>query len=309
MMKVAQKIACIGECMVEVSHQSDGQMGLSYGGDTLNTAVYMSRLGLDVEYVTALGDDPYSIQMIEAWQDEGVGTDFVIRVADRVPGLYAIRTDDRGERSFYYWRDQAPARELLRLPEFATIQKSLEVMDYIYVSGISLSLYSEVDRQQMFELLDIQRENGGKVVFDTNHRPNRWSSPGQASQVYKDILQRTDIALPTIEDEQLLFNDKDAMACADRLHKLGVGEVVIKMGEDGCFVSAGKINEMVPLSEIRQSQDTTGAGDSFNGAYLAARLAGKDCVAAASIAHLIAREVIMHPGAIIPKNAMPEVKP
>ena len=117
------------------------------------------------------------------------------------------------------------------------------------------------------------------------------------------------IFIITIEDEQLLFNDKDAMACADRLHKLGVGEVVIKMGEDGCFVSAGKINEMVPLSEIRQSQDTTGAGDSFNGAYLAARLAGKDCVAAASIAHLIAREVIMHPGAIIPKNAMPEVKP
>jgi 2-dehydro-3-deoxygluconokinase len=156
--------------------------------------------------------------------------------------------------------------------------------------------------------LDAQRGNGGKVLFDTNHRPKRWASPGQARKVYSDMLQRTDIALPTIDDEQLLFNDEDAKACANRLRDLGVGEVVIKMGEDGCFVSTGEITEHVPLPERRMPQDTTGAGDSFNGAYLAARLAGKDCVAAALFAHFIAREVIMHPGAIIPKNAMPEVK-
>ena len=125
--------------MVELSHQND-EVGLSYGGDTLNTAVYMSRLGLTVEYVTAVGDDPYSDEMITQWRAEGVGTSFVIQAKDRMPGLYAIRTDNLGERSFFYWRDHAPARELFGFPEFADMRGRLPDFDIIYVSGITLSL-------------------------------------------------------------------------------------------------------------------------------------------------------------------------
>ena len=58
------KIAAIGECMIEICHRSDGDMTLAFGGDTSNTAVYFSRLARDkeprVDYLTALGDDPYS---------------------------------------------------------------------------------------------------------------------------------------------------------------------------------------------------------------------------------------------------------
>jgi len=293
--------------MIELSHQDDGGMTLAYGGDTWNTAVYLSRLGVDVSYVTAIGDDPYSDDMLKKWAEEGVGSSHLIRAQNRMPGLYAIRTDEKGERSFYYWRDQAPAQDLFQFPEFARLRTDLEQAQLIFVSGISLSLYSETDRQTLYEVLDSQRSQGGKVMFDTNHRPTRWRSNDEARATYDEILCRVDIALPTIEDEETLYGDVDAAACCTRLHDKGIEEVVVKMGEEGCHVSCDGLSQAVPLPRRRRAFDTTGAGDAFNGAYLAARLNGKDAFMAAGLAHILAGEVIQHRGAIISMEYMPEI--
>ena len=319
------RIACLGECMVELSSLRDGSLKVSYGGDTLNTAIYLSRLGVDVGYVTALGDDPYSDDMISKWQDEGVDTRFAIRAKGRMPGLYAIRTDERGNRSFQYWRDHSPVHDLFGFSEFSESSRAREHLrniDFLFLSGITLSLFSEDDRVELFELLDAQRERGGKVVFDTNHRSSRWSSDAAARAVYREMLERVDLALPTLEDQMQLFGDEDAYVCAARHHDAGVSEVAVKMGEGGCLVScdgrgerdepgrdgAGKREAMqVPLTERREPKDTTGAGDSFNAAYLAARLNGREPAEAATVAHTIAGEVVMHHGAIIPREAMPDV--
>jgi hypothetical protein len=104
------KVASIGECMVEFSQAEDGLFRRGFGGDTLNTALYLARLGIDTSYVTALGDDALSQAMLAAWRGEGIRTDQVIRVAGRVPGLYMIERDAGGARSFLYWPDRAPAR-------------------------------------------------------------------------------------------------------------------------------------------------------------------------------------------------------
>ncbi len=309
------RIACLGECMVELSQVNDGSFRLSYGGDTLNTAIYLSRLGVDVGYVTALGDDPYSDDMISQWEAEGVDTHLVVRASNRMPGLYAIRTDERGDRSFHYWRDASPARDLFRFPEFAgssVARESLLDVDFLLLSGITLSLYSEHDRTELFDMLDAQRGRGGKVVFDTNHRAGRWPSDDTARDVYSEVLGRVDLALPTLDDEMLLFGDEDAGECATRHHDAGVAEIAIKMGDSGCFVSRDRQGRregvQVPVPARRHARDTTGAGDSFNGAYLAARLHGREPAEASALAHTIAGEVVMHPGAIIPREAMPEVE-
>ena len=55
-----RNVACLGECMIELSEHPDGSISRGFGGDTLNTALYMARLGMKVQYVTALGDDPRS---------------------------------------------------------------------------------------------------------------------------------------------------------------------------------------------------------------------------------------------------------
>src|SRR5919202_771546 len=110
------RVAAIGECMLELSSTGGRAYDLAYGGDTLNTAVYLARLGVEVDYATALGDDPLSAEMLAGWRAEGIGTRLVLAVPGRLPGLYLIRRDERGERSFLYWRDRAPARELFDLP-------------------------------------------------------------------------------------------------------------------------------------------------------------------------------------------------
>ena len=136
------RIACIGECMVELSELPGGTLTRGYGGDTLNTAVYLARLGAEVDYCTVLGDDPFSDEMLAGWQAEGVGTSLVLRLPGRLPGLYLIRRDAHGERSFFYWRGEAPARQLLELPGSDAVAEALAACGQLYLSGITLSLYS-----------------------------------------------------------------------------------------------------------------------------------------------------------------------
>src|SRR5689334_20040773 len=164
------RVACIGECMVELSERPDGSLVRGFGGDTLNTALYLARLGIAVDYVTALGDDVWSDEMASAWSREGIGLARVRRLPGRMPGLYIIRTDAAGERSFHYWRDCAAARDLLAEPGAAETRAALEAYDVVYVSGISLSLYGEAGRAALSETLAALRARGGRVVFDTNFR-------------------------------------------------------------------------------------------------------------------------------------------
>ena len=113
-----KRVVAIGEVMVELARGSDGRFGMACGGDTFNTAVYLARAGIDVSYATALGDDPYSDGIVSMAAAEGIETDLMLRVPGRLPGLYLIETDPKGERRFRYWRGKAPARELFELPDW-----------------------------------------------------------------------------------------------------------------------------------------------------------------------------------------------
>ena len=298
------RIASIGECMLELSGPVDSPR-LGFGGDTLNTAVYLARLGVSVDYATVLGDDPFSDEMLTAWQAEHVGTDLVLRLAGRQPGLYVIRTGDQGERSFYYWRDQAPARELFDRPEAAAIIAGLPAYDWLYLSGITLSLYSDAGRATLGDILDRQRARGGKVAFDSNYRPRGWLDQAGARATMEQVLAKTDLALPTLEDEQVLYGDRDAEACAVRIAAMGVSEIVVKQGGQGCLIRTGGDIVEVPADRNENAVDTSAAGDSFNAGYIAARMAAKTPAQAAAAGHRLAATVICYPGAIIPRQAMP----
>jgi len=119
------KVACIGECMIELRQAPGGLFSRGFGGDTLNTAVYLARQGISTDYITALGDDSLSDEMIAGWQAEGVGTTRVARLKGKLPGIYMIETDAKGERKFFHWRESAAARQLMNLPDTDTILRSL----------------------------------------------------------------------------------------------------------------------------------------------------------------------------------------
>ncbi len=205
---MSKKIAVIGECMIELSEKG-AQVNRGFGGDTLNTSVYIARqvspAELSVNYVTALGTDTFSQQMMDAWQAENVKTDLIQRMSDRMPGLYYIETDDTGERTFYYWRNEAAAKFWLESEQSAAICEQLASFDYLYLSGISLAILSPASREKLLALLKQCRANGGKVIFDNNYRPRLWASKEETQQVYQQMLQCTDIAFLTLDDEDALW--------------------------------------------------------------------------------------------------------
>jgi 2-dehydro-3-deoxygluconokinase len=215
-----------------------------------------------------------------------------------------IECDARGERSFLYWRDRAPAREFFEHADDVALQR-LACFDWLYLSGISLSLYAESGRARLIELLTMARRNGGRVAFDGNYRPRGWADAAAARRAFNDMLPLVDLALPTLEDEQALFGDRDATACVERHRAAGVREIVVKRGALGCLINAGDgLVEVSPPSVV-DAVDTTAAGDSFNAGYIAARIGGASPRDAALAGHRLAGAVIMSPGAVIPREAMP----
>jgi 2-dehydro-3-deoxygluconokinase len=285
-------------------------MRLGYGGDTLNTAVYLARLGVTPEYVTALGDDHYSDWLIDCWRAEGVQTNLVYRLAGRVPGLYMIDTDPDGERHFSYWRQEAPARQLFDDEErIAGLERRLAAVDLVYLSGITLSLYPPAARERLFALLARLRETGVRMAFDGNYRPTGWPQQAQAREAFTRACSLADIVLPTFDDEQALFGDPSPEATLQRIAAGGAGEVVVKQGAAGCHVWHDGELVTVPASRVAQPIDTTAAGDSFNAGYLAGRLLGAAPAGAAGWGHTLAAAVIQVRGAILSAAQMPVLAP
>ena len=302
---MAAVIASIGECMLELSAAGGDPdlRRLGFGGDTLNTAVYLARLGVGVDYVTALGDDPYSEHMIAAWRGEGVGTGLVQRAAGRLPGLYMIEVDDKGERQFFYWRQQAPARDIFSNDSTAALCTALLGYQWLYLSGISLSLYGEAGRERLFDLLRQFRALGGKVAFDANYRSRGWPTVEVARREMDDQLALTDLVLSSLEDETGLHGVRSADAAIERIHARGPRTVVIKQGGEGCVVSVDGAKTVVPVERVAKIVDATAAGDSFNAGFLAATLDGKGPREAARLGHRCAAIVVAHRGAIVPRDA------
>lgn len=297
------RVACIGECMVELKQADGGLFSRGYGGDTLNTAVYLARLGAGVDYITALGDDALSDEMIAGWKAEGVGTGKVLRLPGKLPGLYMIQTDDKGERRFFHWRDSAAARSLMGLAETADILNSLASYDIVYLSAITLSLYAEEGRQRLFAALKHARETGTRFAFDSNFRARGWPDLDVARAVYRDAFELADIVLASTEDLLPLYPGETGEAL---LARIPGEEVVLKLSEPACVLRLqGALHPIKADPVTAPVVDTTAAGDSFAAAYVAARLAGAAPVEAARAGHRLAGVVVCHPGAIIPRAAMP----
>jgi 2-dehydro-3-deoxygluconokinase len=304
-MKNSGGLLSIGECMIELARRADGGFNLAFGGDTFNTAIYASRLGLRSTYATALGDDPYSDEIVELAEREGVDTSLIDRRAGSVPGLYLIETN-RGERTFYYWRDHSPARTLLENSDAAQrIGARMRESRFIYFSGVTLSIYSPAGLDMFESLLRSARAAGARIVFDSNYRPRGWrQDPERARTTFRRFLALCDVALPSLDDEQVLWKDKEPGAVIERISALGVSEIVVKAASAGAYFSeSGKLVH-VPPKEPLAPVDSTAAGDSFNAAYLARRAANGSIEEAIRTAHELAGVVIRHPGAIAPAHAM-----
>ncbi len=297
------RVLAIGECMVELSEGKKGAYARGFGGDTLNTAIYLSRLGIQTGYMTALGDDHFSSEMIAAWQAEGIDTTFVTRVPGRMPGLYLIETDQNGERRFSYWRDNSPARDVFAVDN-QRVREGLLQFEWIYFSGITLSLYGPEGRDRMFEYLQRANDAGAWIVFDTNFRLRGWPDRREADAVFRKAMEMADILFASHDDMEGIFG----RAGVAMFENSPAVEKILKLPDASArLIWHGKDEIVAPLP-VKKVVDTTAAGDSFAAAYLSSRIKKESPLMAAGRGHRLANRVIQQPGAIIPRDKMPKWK-
>ncbi len=296
-------VASIGECMLELSGKG-AEWRMGHAGDTFNTLWALRALlprDRPADYVSAFGDDPFSAQQLGFFAEHGIGTAASPRIAGARPGLYAITLDGH-ERSFTYWRADAAARRLADDP--AALAKSLQDRALVYFSGITLAILEPQARQTLLSAIGNARKAGSRIAFDPNYRPRLWPDAAAAREAIGEALKVADIALPTFPDEQMLFGDADQAATASRLAAAGVREIVVKDGTEPALVAAGGGRDAIPAVMVERPVDTTGAGDSFNGGYLAARLLGHEPAEAARRAHRVAAATVQVHGALAPADVL-----
>ncbi|MFC0205796.1 sugar kinase [Novosphingobium soli] len=292
-------VIVIGEGMIEVAERPESGWHLGYGGDTLNTAIHLARSGLAVRFASAIGSDPLSARLRSDWEAAGLDCSLVLADPVREPGLYAITRDAEGERNFAYWRGQSAARHLFEHPDSTRLAEEAGRAELLCFSLISLAVLPDAGREALLDIAAQVRAQGGRVAFDGNYRPRLWSSAEQAETWRTRAAGVADIGLPTLSDETMLSGLETADAVASTWEQAGCGEVVVKLGADGCRMRDGRI---APVPRKLRAFDTSGAGDAFNGGYLSGRMRGLDPAAAAARGQALAGWVVMRAGAIPPRD-------
>jgi len=294
----------IGEAMAEIAPVADGLYAQGFAGDTLNTCWYLKRILGDIRrvgYLTRVGEDALSRGLVELLVKSGIDASAVSRDPERTLGLYLISLEG-AERRFSYWRDQSAARRLADDP--AALDEALRDAALIHVSGITLAIIGPNGRRNLLAALAKARARGVRVSFDPNVRRRLWPDEATLRAALTEMFSSCDIALPSFDDEAGVWGDTDPLNSVARIAALGVKEIVVKNGAGPAFILADGEEAVAPARATSDARDTTGAGDSFNAGYLAARIAGLSAIEACEFAHQLAAEVVRHPGALAPAAAI-----
>jgi 2-dehydro-3-deoxygluconokinase len=307
-------IYVFGECMIELrdylsvnSSKDDVSPNIlkqSFAGDVLNTAVYLKRTFPDIKahFISAVGKDKFSSDMLSFFDEEGVNRDLVFQSDNKIPGIYAIETDDTGERTFSYWRENSAAKEVMSFINETTINQMLK-NDLFFFSGISLAVINIGDRPMFWKMIDRLKKIGVRIVFDPNYRPRMWNSQEQTKEQFEKAFTMADIALPGVDDLQKLYGIETSEGVNEFCQSFNIAELIIKNGEKGVLsYHEEQLNQFKVIPETNVV-DTTSAGDSFNGVYLGARMNGYDIYKSIEFASQAAGFVIQHQGAIVNKAA------
>ena len=296
--------------MLELNGTAFGAMQQSYGGDSFNTAVYLTRCGggaIKAWYATALGDDALSLELERRWAQDGLALDLVRHIPGRMPGLYQIQVDAQGERRFSFWRDNSAARAYFEVAE-TPLEARSDQWDAFYFSGISLAILPADGQNRLLAFARALRNRGATVVFDNNYRPSLWPDIGVARDCFNRAFAVADTALITADDHLALFGFASLEAAVAAAQELNVFEVVIKRGAAPTLVRSGSSPwRSVPTQTVANVVDTTAAGDSFAAGYLSRRLRGNTPEDATQFGNRLAARVIAHRGAIIPLDAMADL--
>ena len=285
-----------GEPMMEFSAvEKDGGRSFlpGFGGDTSNAMVAAARQGARAAYFTALGDDIFGRAFLDLWDREAVDRSSVIISEAAQTGLYFITYED-GDHRFSYWRSGSAASRVAKqdVPE-----AKIKAARILHVSGISQGI-SDSAAEAVAHAIEVARASGTLVNYDTNLRLKLWPLE-KARAVIHAAVARADIARPSLDDaRQLTGLDRPEDICRFYLD-LGPSLVALTMGRDGTMVATREESRVIAPKPVNPV-DATGAGDAFDGAFMAQYLKTGDPFASAEWANAAAALSTLGYGAVEP---------
>lgn len=294
---MSAEIIAIGEPMLEFNQvrEDDGSIRYlpGFGGDTSNFAVAAARQGARVAYFTRLGADAFGDAFIDLWRDEGIDTGLVIRDAGAPTGIYFV-THSEASHAFTYFRKDSAAS---RMGSSDVPAEAITRARVLHVSGISQAISTSAC-DAVFASMDAARANGVSVSYDTNLRLKLWDLP-RARAVIHESIAMSNICLPSLDDARELTGLEDAEAIVDFYLAKGAEVVALKLGPEGALVADAGERHRVPGLAMA-TVDATGAGDTFDGAFVAMMVAGKGLGEAARYANAAAALSTVGYGAVVP---------
>jgi 2-dehydro-3-deoxygluconokinase len=295
-MSTSPAIVSIGEPLIEFNRPkgSDGRYWLQgFGGDSQNVAIAAARQGVAAGYLTSLGEDWMGDAFLDLWHHEGVDASCVTRHPTAPTGVSFVTHSAVGHKFDYLRKNSAAS---LMTPD-GLPEGYIASARFLHVSAIGQAI-SETARAACDKAIDIARAAGVKVSYDTNLRLRLWDLDTAREKIHATI-PKCDLALPSLDDSQQLTGLRGAEEIADFYLGLGAPMVALKMGSEGALLALP--GRKIPIAPRHvEAIDATGAGDTFDGSFLARLIEGDDPETAARYANVAAALSTTGYGAVTP---------
>ena len=291
-------VCSIGEAMIEISNIKNSLYNQSFAGDTLNFCNYLDKKKLNAFFLSAIGKSEINQSLLDFVKSKNISTKYIKQINQFEVGLYLIKNKDNGEKQFFYWRDESAAKHYFNNIDFLNLYKELKNFDYIYFSGITLSIIHISKLNNFIKLLKLLKSKKIKIVFDFNIRPSRWNKKNL--NIFLDsVLKFVDICFLSGEDMNYWKNKNNIKYYEQIVRKYKLKHSIFRKNAKFTYVFLNKTRYVFKNKLLKTVVDTSGAGDGFNAAYLSNFIVNNDPVLALKAGSSLGSKIVMKKGAIV----------
>ena len=291
-------VCSIGEAMIEISNIKNSLYNQSFAGDTLNFCNYLDKKKLNAFFLSAIGKSEINQSLLDFVKSKNISIKYIKQINQFEVGLYLIKNKDNGEKQFFYWRDESAAKHYFNNIDFLNLYKELKNFDYIYFSGITLSIIHISKLNNFIKLLRLLKSKKIKIVFDFNIRPTRWNKKN-LNNFLDSVLKFVDICFLSGEDMNYWKNKNNIKSYEQIVRKYKIKHSIFRKNAKFTYVFLNKTRYVFRNKLLKKVVDTSGAGDGFNAAYLSNFIVNNDPVLALKAGSSLGSKIVMKKGAIV----------
>jgi len=292
------KICAIGECMMELTNARKMLYSQSIAGDTLNFSSYLDKFFFDTSYFTAVGTSEISKRALNFLQKQKIKTNLVSQINSHEIGLYLIENSKVGEKIFYYWRDNSAAKFFFNNQNINKHKNQLQKFQYIYFTGITLSLFETNNFLNFISLLELLKKKQVKIIFDFNIRIKRWPKK-KLTSYFSKTLPFIDILFVSGEDLNFLKGNASLKTFTNLIQKYNIKHGIYRNNARLNYSFYNDERYLIKNKIINKVVDTSGAGDGYNAAYISNFIKFNNPQKALEAASEIGAKIVMKKGAIV----------